>query len=220
MKTKRKEKKIPQETIRRLALYLRGVRKLTSQGLSIISSNRITKHLNISPDQFRKDLSYFGSLGKRGVGYRLDMLIPHLEKILGVDRECRIIIVGVGKLGSALLAYPGFLNFNFRIVAAFDNDPAKIGKVIEDIKIEDISRINKIVPEFRVHLAILTVPSDSAQIVAEKLVESGIKGILNFAPVNLNLPDNILVLNVDMATELMVLTYFSNKVFDIKGFKS
>ena len=202
-------KRIPQETIRRLALYLRSLRKLSQQNFSFVSSNQITAHLNITSDQFRKDLSYFGSLGKRGVGYRVDHLIRNLEQILGVDRECRIIIVGVGKLGSALLAYPGFLNFNFRIVAAFDSDLTKIGKVWEGIRIEDVSRLNEVVSQLGVQLAILAVPADSAQVVAEKLVACGICGILNFAPVNLNLPKKIHVLNVDMGTELMVLGYFS-----------
>lgn len=211
MKGKIKRKRIPQETIRRLALYLRSLKKLSRQNLTIVSSNQITLHVNVTSDQFRKDLSYFGSLGKRGVGYKTDVLIKHLEGILGVDRECKIMIVGVGKLGSALLAYPGFLNFNFRIVAALDNDPEKIGKVLEGVKIEDISKMRQTITELGVQLAILTVPSESAQVIAEKLAHCGIKGILNFAPVNLNLPKKIYVLNVDMATELMVLTYFSRK---------
>ncbi|MCM8822964.1 MAG: redox-sensing transcriptional repressor Rex [Candidatus Omnitrophica bacterium] len=204
--------RIPQETIRRLALYLRSLRKLSQQNLTIVSSSQITNHLNVTSDQFRKDLSYFGSLGKPGVGYRVDELIEHLEKILGVDSERRIILAGVGKLGSALLAYPGFLNFNFRIVAAFDNDPVKIGKKREGIRIEDISRMREVVSRFGVRLAILAVPAESAQSVAEKLVECGIRGILNFAPVNLDLSQKVYVLDVDMGTELMALTYFSRRV--------
>lgn len=207
----RRNKRVPQETIRRLALYLRSLKKLFQQNLSIVSSNQITSHLNISSDQFRKDLSYFGSLGKPGVGYRVNKLIQHLENILGVDRECKIIIVGVGKLGSALLAYPGFSSFNFKIVAAFDNDLTKIGKVWEGVKIEDISRVEEIVSNLGVKLAILAVPVESAQSVAEKLISCGITGILNFAPVNLNLPEKVYVLNVDMATELMTLAYFSKE---------
>ncbi|MCM8760074.1 MAG: redox-sensing transcriptional repressor Rex, partial [Candidatus Omnitrophica bacterium] len=161
MKRNVKEKRIPQETIKRLALYLRSLKKLRKENLTIVSSNQITAHLNVTSEQFRKDISYFGSLGKRGVGYKTDILIEHLERIFGVDKERRIILVGAGKLGSALLAYPGFLNFNLRIVAAFDNDPAKIGKVLGGIKIEDISKMKKIISKIGVELAILTLPADS-----------------------------------------------------------
>jgi len=211
MSKKKKDYRIPQETIRRLGLYLRSLRKLQQQNFTVVSSSQITSHLNITPDQFRKDLSYFGSLGKRGVGYSVDALIKHLERVLGVDAECKIIVVGVGKLGSALLAYPGFQNFNFRIVAAFDNDIGKIGRVWEGVKIENILNMEEVVRSLGVKLAILTVPADAAQQVAEKLVACGVRGILNFAPTNLNLPQGIYVLNVDMATELMFLTYFSRK---------
>ncbi len=206
-----KERKVSNETIRRLALYLRCLRKLLKSNINIVSSNQISDTLNVSSEQFRKDLSYFGSLGKRGVGYRVDTLIRHLEKIFGIDEECNIIVVGAGKLGSALVAYPGFMNFNFRIVAAFDIDRKKIGRVWEGVKIESIDRISDIVKKHKVHLAMLTVPAESAQIIAEKLVKCGIKGILNFAPVNLELPESVSLLNVDMATELMTLRYLSGK---------
>ncbi|MGC8805720.1 MAG: redox-sensing transcriptional repressor Rex [Candidatus Ratteibacteria bacterium] len=209
---RKKLTRIPQETIRRMALYLRSLKKLKEKEFHIISSNKITAYLNVSPEQFRKDLSYFGPIGKPGVGYRVDNLIRHLEKILGIDKECRIILVGVGKLGSALLAYPGFSNFNFHIVAAFDSDKEKIGKTIGHIKVYDVSKMAKIVPHLGVQLAILAVPSEKAQLVAEKIESCGIRGILNFAPVNLNLSQTIHVLNVDMATELMTLTFFAKKI--------
>ncbi len=205
----KRKKRIPQETIRRLGLYLRSLRKLSQQNFLTASSNQITSHLNITSEQFRKDLSYFGSLGKRGVGYNVKNLIDHLEKVLGVDNECKIALVGVGKLGSALLAYPGFANFNFRIVEAFDSDFEKIGKVQAGLRIRDVKLMGKIIPSSGIKLAILTVPADSAQVVAEKLVKCGILGILNFAPVNLNPGSNVFVLNVDMAAELMVLSYFA-----------
>ncbi|MCM8764864.1 MAG: redox-sensing transcriptional repressor Rex [Candidatus Omnitrophica bacterium] len=207
-----KKIRIPQETIRRLALYLRSLKKLNKQNLTIVSSSQITNHINVTSDQFRKDLSYVGSLGKRGVGYNVELLVNHLEKVLGVNTECRIILAVGGKRGSALRAYPGFLNFNFRIVAAFDNDPSKIGKVQEGIRIEDISKMRGIISRFGVNLAILAVPAESARAVAKKLADCGIRGILNFAPVSLGLSQKVYVLDVDMATELMALTYFSRKV--------
>ncbi|MCL5674865.1 MAG: redox-sensing transcriptional repressor Rex [Candidatus Omnitrophica bacterium] len=207
-----KKKKIPFETIKRLSLYLRTLKNQKQTGKENVLSSEITKYLNITPEQFRKDLSYFGSLGKKGVGYNINLLIGNLETILGIYEEPKIALVGVGKLGSALLGYPGFLNFNLKVYCAFDTDLGKIGKVWEGVKIEDISKIDTIIPEQNIKIAIITVPADFAQGIAEKLVNSGIKGILNFAPVNLNLPKDILVRNVDMASELMTLTYIVKKM--------
>ena len=206
------ESRIPTETIKRLGLYLRRLRRLLTSSVETVSSEEITRYLNISSHQFRKDLSYFGPFGRRGVGYKTDQLIVQLEKILGLDSECPIALVGVGKLGSAFLAYTGFSNFNIRIVAAFDNDITKIGKNWEGIRIEDLSRLETIVPELKIKLAVLTVPAEYAQEVGIQLAKSGVKGILNFAPANLNLPGEVLVINVDMAAELMALAYLVQKL--------
>jgi redox-sensing transcriptional repressor len=198
---------IPQETARRLSLYLRSLRRLGHQGVDVASSEEITRFLNISPAQFRKDLSYFGGFGKRGVGYGVKVLRKEIEKILGTDVIWKIALVGVGKLGSALLGYPGFVEFNLQIVTAFDNDLGKIGKTWEGIKIEDISRVKDIIKKNEIKIAILSVPAEAAQKLSKELVNCGVKAILNFAPINLVLPKNIFVSNVDMASELESLVY-------------
>lgn len=190
-----------------MSLYLRSLRRLGQQGVDVASSEEITRFLNISPVQFRKDLSYFGGFGKRGVGYDVKVLRKEIEKILGTDVIWKIALVGVGKLGSALLGYPGFVEFNLQIVTAFDNDLGKIGKIWEGIKIEDISGVKDIVKKNEIKIAILSVPAEAAQKLSKELVRCGVKAILNFAPINLVLPKNIFVSNVDMASELESLVY-------------
>jgi redox-sensing transcriptional repressor len=196
------KKYIPEDTIKRLPVYLRNLIEMKKKGEKIVSSKKITETLNILPEQFRKDLSYFGTFGKRGVGYEVDKLIKILEKIIGIDREIKVILVGVGRLGSALLKYKGFSILNMKIVCAFDSDPKKIGKLIDGIKIEDINKMDKFIKKEKIKVGIITVPASSAQEVAGKMVKSGIKAILNFAPTILNLPVSIHVNYVDMASEL------------------
>ncbi|MFA5085801.1 MAG: redox-sensing transcriptional repressor Rex [Candidatus Omnitrophota bacterium] len=201
------KKYIPQDTASRLSLYLRSLRMLEKKRVDVASSEDITEFLNVSSVQFRKDLSYFGGFGKRGVGYGTSALTKEIEKILGTDVEWKIAIVGAGKLGSALLGYPGFTEFNLQVVAAFDNDPERIGKVRKGIKIEDAGSMKGVLREKGIKIAILAVPADKAQEVGEKLAACGVKAILNFAPVNLMLPKGISVSNVDMASELQGLIY-------------
>ncbi len=198
---------IPQETARRLSLYLRSLKMLDQKNKAVASSEDITRFSNISSVQFRKDLSYFGGFGKRGVGYEVKGLMREIEKILGTDAARKIALVGVGKLGSALLGYTGFPEFNLQIVAAFDADPDKIGKTKRGFKIESISNMKEIIKKEGVEVAILSVSAESAQDVAGALADSGIKAILNFAPVNLALPKDVFVSNVDMASELESLIY-------------
>lgn len=198
---------IPQETARRLSLYLRSLKMLDQKKKAVASSEDITGFLNVSSVQFRKDLSYFGGFGKRGVGYEVKALMKEIEKILGTDAVRKIALVGVGKLGSALLGYTGFPEFNLQIVAAFDADPDKIGKIKRGFKIESVSNMKEIVKKEGIEIAILSVSAESAQNVAHTLAGSGIKAILNFAPVNLALPKDVFVSNVDMASELESLIY-------------
>jgi redox-sensing transcriptional repressor len=198
---------IPQETARRLSLYLRSLKRLGLEKTETISSEEITRFLNISAEQFRKDLSYFGGFGKRGVGYDVNILRSEIEKILGINVVWKIALVGVGKLGSALLGYPGFVEFNLQIVAAFDSNLGKIGKTWEGIKIEDLSKMKEIIKANGIKIAVLSVPAEAAQKLSKELVRCGIKAILNFAPINLVLPENIFVSNVDMASELESLVY-------------
>ncbi len=199
------------ETIKRLSVYLRNSRKLKEQGVDIISSDKLTELLNVKPEQFRKDLSYFGEFGKRGVGYNLERLIKELENILGVNKQWNIVLVGIGKLGGALLGFEGFSKFNIRIKHAFDSDENKIGKIKKGVNIEDIKDMKKIIKKSGIKIAMISTPPDVAQEIANILVEAGIKCILNFAPSVLRVPQDILVSNVDMASELESLIFFAKQ---------
>ncbi|MDD5423954.1 MAG: redox-sensing transcriptional repressor Rex [Candidatus Omnitrophica bacterium] len=203
-KTKRN---IPQDTASRLSLYLRSLRMLGKKRVDVASSEEITRFLNVTPVQFRKDLSYFGGFGKRGVGYDVARLTREIERILGTDAAWKIAIVGAGKLGSALLGYSGFHELNLQIVAAFDSSPERIGKVRQGVRIESTSRMKDILRKKGIRIAVLAVPADFAQKVGEELVRCGVKAVLNFAPVNLVLPEGVSVSNVDMASELESLIY-------------
>ena len=202
------DKTIPHDTIRRLALYLRSLRYLAKRDIEVISSKRMTEHINTSPAQVRKDLSYFGEFGVPGVGYHVKKLIAEIESILGLKKKQEVALVGIGKLGSTLLAYPGFKKFGFRISALFDNNPEKIGKKISGLKIEDIARIEELLRGRKIKIAIITVPAANAQEVADRLVTAGIKVILNFAPCYLNIPQGVIINTIDMAIELEYLAYY------------
>ncbi|MFA6356533.1 MAG: redox-sensing transcriptional repressor Rex [Candidatus Omnitrophota bacterium] len=203
----RSKRYIPQDTASRLSLYLRSLRMLGKKRVDVASSEEITRFLNVTPVQFRKDLSYFGGFGKRGVGYDVAGLTREIEKILGTDAVWKIAIVGAGKLGSALLGYSGFHELNLRIVAAFDSSPERIGKVRQGVRIENTSRMKDILRKKGIRIAVLAVPADFAQKVGEELACCGVKAVLNFAPVNLVLPEGVSVSNVDMASELESLIY-------------
>lgn len=199
------------ETIKRLSLYLRNLKGLREKGIDVISSSSLTKFLNVTPVQFRKDLSFFGGFGKRGVGYNVEKLAQEIENILGVNKEQGIIIVGVGKLGMALLGFEGFSKFNVKIASAFDVDKDKIGKVKKGVRINHIEKIKDIIKENDIKIAIISTPPEVAQEVANQLVSSGIKGILNFAPIVLKVPQTVSVSNVDMACELESLIFLTKR---------
>lgn len=208
---------ISEETIKRLSLYLRNLRKLKENGVEIISSDKVTKLLRVSPFQFRKDLSYFGEFGKRGVGYEVDKLTGEIEKILGVNQEWKIIMVGVGRLGSALLGFEGFSRFNINIAYAFDKDKEKIGKSRKGVKIYSVDDLENIIKKDKIKLAIISTSPETAQEIVNRLVKVGVKGILNFVPVVLSIPDNVSVSNVDMACELESLIFFCKEKKYIKS---
>ncbi|MBU2473414.1 MAG: redox-sensing transcriptional repressor Rex [Candidatus Omnitrophica bacterium] len=196
------------DSIRRLTLYLRNLRKIKKQGIEVISSDKITRLLNVTPSQFRKDLSYFGEFGKRGVGYNVVFLIEQIQKIVGSHIDWNIALVGLGKVGGALLGFEGFSKFNIRIKAVFDSDKKKIGKIKNGVVIETVGALRKSIKKNKIKVAIISTPPEVAQNIAEQLIDSGVKGILNFAPVVLKVPDNIFVSNVDMGCELESLIFF------------
>jgi redox-sensing transcriptional repressor len=199
--------KVPVPTLERLATYLRFLIDLEQSRVETISSAEVERQTGINAAQFRKDLSYFGEFGKPGVGYNVLDLQNRIAHILKIDREQRIILVGAGNLGSALVGYPGLKEHRFNLVAVFDNNFAKIGHPLWDLEVLDVVRIPEINEQLQARIAILAVPAGAAQNVADMLVVSGIHAILNFAPVMLRVPDHVFVRNVSFLQELAVLSY-------------
>ena len=199
--------KIPNETVRRLPVYLRGLALMTQQGLSSVSSSKLADFVSVNPWQIRKDFSYFGDFGTRGVGYNIENLARQIKKILKLDTTRKTALVGVGNLGSAIMTYPGFGTYGFQITAAFDNDPAKIGRKMNGITVESISMLDTL-GKRQIDMAIIAVPEQAAQVVADALVGAGIKGILNFSPQRIVVPKKIKVITIDIATDLARLPYY------------
>ncbi|MFH1855641.1 MAG: redox-sensing transcriptional repressor Rex [Candidatus Omnitrophota bacterium] len=201
-------KKISESAILRLFIYLRELTELMKVNIPTVSSAELGERLNLSDAQVRKDLGYFGQFGVSGSGYNIGELKTALERILGKDRIWKVAVVGVGHLGAALVTYPGFAKHGLEVVAAFDSDTRKVGRKLNDISIDSIDNITALIKEKEIAIAIITVPAKNAQSVLDKLIESGVEYILNFAPVVLNAPENVKVRNVDLSRELEVLSYF------------
>ena len=202
------KKRVPRGTIPRLFVYLREVTELAKMNIRTMSSAELGERVGLSDAQVRKDLSCFGQFGVSGSGYDTSELKAILERILGRDKTWNVAIVGVGHLGSALLAYSGFKGHSLNIVAAFDADTRKIGRGIKDLTIQSPEEIAKTVKEKKVSIGIIAVPAREAAGVAERLVKAGVKCILNFAPTALMVPENIKVKDVDLSRELEMLSYF------------
>jgi redox-sensing transcriptional repressor len=200
-------RRIADSTVRRLSLYLRYLEEVGGRGLATISSETLAKLGGTTSAQVRKDLSFFGSFGKRGLGYPVPELVSRLREILGLGREWQIVIVGAGKIGSALAQYSGFRHRGFRVVAVYDNNPAKIGTTWDGHSVRDIATLGDDVAVLRPDIAVLAVPGPAAQDTAERIVRAGVHGILNFAPVQLHLANDVIVRAVNMAAELEVLSY-------------
>ena len=201
-------KRIADSTVRRLSLYLRFLEDAESRGLGTISSQELAKRGATTSAQVRKDLSFFGSFGKRGLGYSVPELAGRLREILGLERTWNVVIVGAGKIGSALAQYRGFRQRGFTVVAVYDSDPAKIGTRWDDgMVIRDIASVERDAAREQADIAVLATPADVAQRVAERIARAGIRAILNFAPVQLQLAGDITVKNVNMALELEGLSF-------------
>ena len=203
---------IPDIVIGRLPVYLRTLKLLAAEGQEVASSQELGERLGISSAQIRKDLSHFGEFGKQGTGYNVAYLCKQLEKILKVDTIWPVVLVGAGYLGHALAAYNGFEHRGFRIVGVFDNDTRKIGsKVGETISIEPITNIPTVVRRHKVQIAIIAVPAEAAQAVSDILVEAGIKSILCYAPLTLNVPKHIRVEYIDPVIHFQHMTFYLDK---------
>jgi redox-sensing transcriptional repressor len=203
--------KIPDETVRRLPIYLRGLMVSADQGHERISSESLAGFVGVNAWQIRKDLSYFGDFGTPGVGYNIDKLARGIKKTLRLDVIRKAALIGVGDLGSALLAYPGFRMYGLEIVAAFDVDPKKIGRRAGGVEIEDMAKIDGL-RRRDISLAIVAVPREAAQTTVDRLVAAGVKGILNFAPCKLVAPRRVKVITLDIAMELARLPYYMPRV--------
>lgn len=199
--------RISESTVRRLSVYLRLLRELESEEREIVSSQELATRSGTTSAQVRKDLSLFGSFGKRGRGYTVPELASTLEGILGLERRWRVALVGVGRIGSALLGYRDLRNRGFDVVAAFDVDPGKVGTEVDGIRIVPMDRLEVVVEERGVEMGIVAVPPDAAQDVADRLAEAGVRALLNFAPVKLDVPDEVVVRSMDVALELEGLSF-------------
>ncbi len=200
-------KRIADSTVRRLSIYLRFLEDSVAHGVRTISSEDLARRGGTTSAQVRKDLSFFGSFGKRGLGYPAQELTTSLRDILGLDRVWRVVIIGAGKIGTALVQHHGFRQRGFEIVGVYDADARKIGSKWDGLVVRDIRHVVGDLQTDHPDIAVLTVPGEEAQAVSERLVSAGVKAILNFAPVQLQLPAEVTVRNVNMAMELEGLSY-------------
>ena len=202
------QRQIPEVVVSRLPMYVRGLAELHQDGIDFINSQDLGHRFGMSPDQIRKDLSYFGKFGRQGRGYNVALLLSELRQILGLDRQWCMAIVGVGRLGRAIMDYRGFVPRGFKIVAAFDKERTVIGKSVSGIVIQDMAELETAVREKKVDIAVVAVPSTEAQEVIDKLVRSGIKSILNYAPVYAYVPEDVRLEAIDPVLALQGMTYY------------
>ena len=203
-----KEQIISKATIDRLPLYYRTLRLAQDDGMDIISSDELGRRLELTPEQIRKDLALFGQFGKKGVGYYVNELKFNVGKILGLDNHWNIAIVGIGHLGVALANHQNFIALGFNLVALFENDPNIIGKKINHVKVRDIDELPKMAKVLNIDIGVIAVPAQFAQEVADKLIKAKIKGIWNFAPVKMKIPEDVKLVNEDLSVGLSRLSYY------------
>jgi redox-sensing transcriptional repressor len=201
------EPKLSRASVQRFSLYLRHLERWNAEGLQIVSSSQLGEALGINDAQVRKDLAYLGNLGQPGIGYYTQEVITVLRHRLGVDRKWLAVVVGVGNLARALLRYGGFTQQGFQFVGLFDADPRKVGQRVEGIEIHAPEKLSSVIAQTGAELAVVAVPADTAQQVADALVAAGIKGIRNFAPIMLKLPTHVSLVTVDLAVQLEQLAF-------------
>lgn len=199
---------IPDIVIGRLPIYLRSLHRMIQEGRQVTSSQELGERLGISAAQIRKDLSQFGEFGKQGTGYNIEYLSNKLEEILGVDQVWDVAVVGAGDVGHGLANYHGFQHRGFNVTMIFDSDPAKIGQQVGDFIVQDVALIGESIKTAGIKLAMVAVPAKNAQEVTDQLVDAGVKAILNYAPVNLNVPSGVRVQHIDPAIHLQHMTYY------------
>jgi redox-sensing transcriptional repressor len=201
-------RRIPEATVARLPLYYRGLLEIADQAVGTVSSEQLAELAGVNAAKVRKDLSYLGSYGTRGVGYDVDYLVREISEELGLTHDWPVAIVGLGNLGHALANYRGFGARGFRIVALVDADPKKVGKRVGDLAIEGLDDLDHIVAEREVAIGVIATPAAVAQEVADRLVAAGVGSILNFAPAVVTVPAGVSIRKVDLATELQILSFY------------
>lgn len=200
-------RKISDSTVRRLSLYLQFLEQSETQSRLTVSSEELARRSGATSAQVRKDLSFFGSFGKRGMGYEVPALVARLREILGLQRAYRVVLVGAGKIGGALVHYEGFSRRGFEVSAIYDRDPKKIGSRSNGLVVRDVKQLEADLKKEPTDIAIVVTPGEAAQEVADRLVRAGVKALLNFAPVQLKVPRDVEVKTVNMAQELEALSY-------------
>jgi len=205
-------RQIPDVVVSRLPMYLRALALLKAEGIDFVSSRGLGSRLKMTPAQIRKDLCYFGKFGRQGRGYNVGRLYSELKQILGLDKQWSMALVGVGRLGRAIMDYKGFIPEGFKLVAAFEKDRNIIGKKIGGVTIEDIAGLGKSVKEKNVDIAIVAVPSSEAQTVIDMLAQSGIKAILNYAPICARVPRGVRLQGIDPVVALQNMTFYLTRV--------
>ncbi len=199
---------IPPVVIDRLPLYARALASLESSGREVVSSQELGQQLNVTPAQIRKDLSYFGRFGKQGRGYNVQKLLEELRRILGLNRQWRMALIGTGRLGRAILGYEGFGPQGFRIVEAFDSDASMIGKEMAGLTIHDTADLEKVLGAGPVDVGIVAVPAETAQNAIDRLVKCGVRAILNYAPIAAHVPRGVQIKRIDPVLSLQGMTYY------------
>jgi len=212
-----KSEKISEQTTRRLSVYLRCLNELATAGQLSVSSDSLASRFHLNSAQIRKDLANFGEFGTRGVGYNIQTLRDHITKILGLDKQHRVGIIGAGRLGMALADYYRFLNANFTVAALFDSDPGKIGKKLGDVEICDIKSFAAAVKRDNIDVAVIAVPSVEAQSAVDLATGQGIRAIMNFAPARLKAPENVKLRSIDLTSALESLSYFLAQIADAEA---
>ncbi len=203
-----KEPKISNSVIRRLPIYLRLMQLLKVQGITTISSQDMGVRLDMNPAQIRKDLAYFGEFGRKGVGYEVEYLERKLRQILNLDRQINVALIGAGHLGIALSNYARFQSERISIAGLFDADPNKIGLTVGSLVVQNFSELTNMVQTKNIQMGIIAVPAIAAQDVCDSLISAGVKIILNFAPINLRVPKEVVLRNTDFTTELQSLAFY------------
>lgn len=199
---------IPEVVINRLPVYARALNELAARGESVVSSQALGELLDVTPAQIRKDLSYFGRFGKQGRGYNVQSLLTKLQEILGIDRQWRLLLVGVGRLGQAIAEYGGFGPQGFHITAAFDANPSVIGSGVGGVTVQDIEELDSYLASNRIDIGIVAVPAHEAQQVVNKLVKAGIRAILNYAPITAHVPKDVAIRHIDPVLAMQSMTFY------------